>query len=276
MPGAPDPLYVAARRTLLDALEAMETQLDAIVLVGAQAVYLRSGEGDLAVAPYTTDGDLAIRPSALAPYPPLETLLESNGFRRAPGDIGAWAKTVPVGGIDRLMVVDLLVPAGVAGPGRRSVQIPPHDGHAARKANGLEGALVDRDPHVLQALEPEDRRSFNVSVAGPAALLVSKITKIRERAEHPSRQSDKDALDILRLLRAFSTEELHRRMERLLEDPVSADATAQVLDVMPRLFGTPERMGCVMAGRAAEPLEPSDVIAASLAALAQDLIAAMG
>ena len=273
MPGAPDPLYVAARRTLLDALEAMETQLDAIVLVGAQAVYLRSGEGDLAVAPYTTDGDLAIRPSALALYPPFSRATDSGAH---PATSGPGPRPFPWGGIDRLMVVDLLVPAGVAGPGRRSVQIPPHDGHAARKANGLEGALVDRDPHLLQALEPEDRRSFNVSVAGPAALLVSKITKISERAEHPSRQSDKDALDILRLLRAFSTEELHRRMERLLEDPVSADATAQVLDVMPRLFGTPERMGCVMAGRAAEPLEPSDVIAASLAALAQDLIAAMG
>ena len=56
--GAPDPLYVAARRTLLDALEAVEMQLDALVLVGAQAVYLHTGEGDLAVAPYTTDADL--------------------------------------------------------------------------------------------------------------------------------------------------------------------------------------------------------------------------
>lgn len=276
MPGAPDPLYVAARRTLLDALEAMGTQLDAIVLVGAQAVYLRCGEGDLAVAPYTTDGDLVVRPSALAPHPLLETLLESAGFRRAPGDIGAWAKAVPVGGVDRLMVVDLLVPAGVAGPGRRSVLIPPHDGHAARKASGLEGALVDHDPHLLEALEPGDRRLFTVRVAGPAALLVSKITKISERADSPSRRGDKDALDVLRILRAFSTEELRQRMRRLLDDPVSLDVTGRVLEVTPGLFGGPQRLGCMMAGRAAEPLEPAEVIAASLAALAQDLIAAMG
>jgi hypothetical protein len=64
-------------------------------------------------------------------------------------------------------------------------------------------------------------------------------------------------------------------MERLL-DPLSADATAQALDVRPHLFGTPARTGCVKAGRAAEPLEPADIIAASLAALARDLIAAMG
>lgn len=276
MPGAPDPLYVAARRTLLDALEAMETQLDAIVLVGAQAVYLHSGEGDLAVAPYTTDGDLVVRPSALAPYPLLETLLEAAGFQRVPNQIGSWDKSVPVRGVDRLMVVDLLVPAGVAGPGRRSVLIPPHDGHAARKAHGLEGALVDRDPHVLRAMEPDDHRFFTVSIAGPAALLISKVTKISERADSPSRRNDKDALDVLRLLRAFPSEEIRRRMERLRHDPMSADATAQVLDVIPRLFGTPESIGCVMAGRAAEPLEPADIIAASVAALAQDLIAAMG
>jgi len=38
MPGAPDPEYVAARRTLLDALEALGDHRDSIVVVGAQAV----------------------------------------------------------------------------------------------------------------------------------------------------------------------------------------------------------------------------------------------
>lgn len=275
MPGAPDPLYVAARRTLLDALEAVEKQLGAIVLVGAQAVYLHTGEGDLAVAPYTTDGDLVVQPSALAPQPLLEKLLSNAGFARSPNDIGAWAKNVSVEGVDRPMVVDLLVPAGVAGPGRRSVEIPPHDAHAARKANGLEGALVDRDPHVLRALDPEDGRQFTISVAGPAALLVSKVIKISERADRPSRRSDKDALDVLRLLRAVPTAGIRRRMERLLTDPLSAGVTGEALERMPGLFGTPASIGCVMAGRAAEPLEAADIIAASTAALAQDLIAAV-
>lgn len=47
MPGAPDPLYVAARRTLLDALDAVREHLEAVILVGAQAVYVHTGEGDL-------------------------------------------------------------------------------------------------------------------------------------------------------------------------------------------------------------------------------------
>ena len=54
MPGAinPDPEYIAARRVLLDALEALGENRKALVLVGAQAIYLHVGEGDLAVAPY--------------------------------------------------------------------------------------------------------------------------------------------------------------------------------------------------------------------------------
>lgn len=61
----PDAVYVQARRVLLDALEALGDQRDALVLVGAQAIYLHTGEGDLAVAPYTTDGDIALDPSEL-------------------------------------------------------------------------------------------------------------------------------------------------------------------------------------------------------------------
>ena len=40
MPGDPDPLYVRARSALLDATDALAVHLDAIVLVGAQAIYL--------------------------------------------------------------------------------------------------------------------------------------------------------------------------------------------------------------------------------------------
>jgi hypothetical protein len=45
-----DELYVMARQVLLDALDALGPHRDAIVLVGAQAVYLRVGEAKLAVA----------------------------------------------------------------------------------------------------------------------------------------------------------------------------------------------------------------------------------
>ena len=58
-----DDVYVAARRVLLDALEALGPHRVAVTLVGAQAVYLRVGDADIAVAPSTTDGDLALASS---------------------------------------------------------------------------------------------------------------------------------------------------------------------------------------------------------------------
>jgi hypothetical protein len=73
MPGAPDPAYVAARRPLLDALEGLGSQREAVILVGAQAIYLHTGEDDgLAVAPFTTDADLSLDPDRLRPDPRLE------------------------------------------------------------------------------------------------------------------------------------------------------------------------------------------------------------
>ncbi len=46
MSGGPDPLYVRARTALLDAADALVEQLDALVLVGAQAIYLHTGRAD--------------------------------------------------------------------------------------------------------------------------------------------------------------------------------------------------------------------------------------
>lgn len=51
-----------ARTGLLDALEALESHLDALVIVGAQAVYLHTGTTEIALAEFTTDGDVAIDP----------------------------------------------------------------------------------------------------------------------------------------------------------------------------------------------------------------------
>jgi hypothetical protein len=75
-----DPIYVEARRVLLDALTALAPQGAAVILAGAQAVYMRTGEADIAVAPYTTDGDLTLNPSLLVDEPALETAMRSAGF----------------------------------------------------------------------------------------------------------------------------------------------------------------------------------------------------
>jgi hypothetical protein len=91
-----DELYVLARKVLLDAITALGSHRDAIVLVGAQAVYLRVGEADLAVAPFTTDGDLAIDPAVLAEIPPLENALRAAGFfPKTKDSVGIWIATHP-------------------------------------------------------------------------------------------------------------------------------------------------------------------------------------
>jgi hypothetical protein len=77
------PEMVAARRVLLDALDALGPHREAVVLVGAQAVYSHTGSGDLSVAPMTTDADLALRVDGLAEVPELSTAMTGAGFELA-------------------------------------------------------------------------------------------------------------------------------------------------------------------------------------------------
>ena len=140
------PEYVAARTVLLDALEALGSQREAIIVVGAQAIYMHSEDGGIAgYAPYTTDADLALAPSRLADEPHIEKLLEDASFVQK-GDPGIWWKTTIVDGMPRDVEVDIMVPEHFApAGGRRSVRLPPHDKMIARKAIGLEGAILDHD-----------------------------------------------------------------------------------------------------------------------------------
>ena len=57
MPGASKP-EIQARTALLDALEALGAHRDAVVLIGAQAIYIHTGEAPVALAPFTKDADL--------------------------------------------------------------------------------------------------------------------------------------------------------------------------------------------------------------------------
>jgi hypothetical protein len=137
MLGVPDPLDVRARAALLDAIEALDPHLDAIVLVGAQAIYLHTGDADLAVAEYTTDADFTVSPYGLADAPLLGDLLGAAGFtpREHPG---GWLSRDGI-------YIDIMVPEALAGPGTRGARLGPHGKRAARRAKGLEGALVDRE-----------------------------------------------------------------------------------------------------------------------------------
>ncbi|HEY6316400.1 MAG TPA: hypothetical protein VI462_00765 [Acidimicrobiia bacterium] len=78
-----DPRYVAARRVLLDALVTLAPHGTAVIVVGAQAVYLRTGVGDadITIAPYTTDGDLALDPALLGDEPELEAAMRHDPLK---------------------------------------------------------------------------------------------------------------------------------------------------------------------------------------------------
>ena len=232
MPGVPDPLYVLARKALLDT-DALEAHLGAIVLVGAQAIYVQTGEADLAdiahSAPpeYTTDADFSLSPADLSDSPTVASVLVERGFSRR-NNPGAWLS--PDG-----IAIDLMVPEALAGAGSRSADLGPHGNRVARRAKGLEGALVDRERTELASLDPADDRSVTMYVAGPGALLVAKTHKIADRAESPSRIEDKDALDVLRLLRA--TERISPDASRCWHDTNSARLTRDAVAHLPVQFG---------------------------------------
>ncbi len=122
---AHDPEYIAARRVLLDALGALGAHRKAVVLVGAQAIYLHVGAGDLTVAPFTSDGDLALNPTVLDDEPILAEALRAAGFDLAVKP-GTWSLTD--------VQIDLLVPSSLGGPGRRSARLGPHGTEVTRSS----------------------------------------------------------------------------------------------------------------------------------------------
>lgn len=261
-----------ARTALLDALAALESHLDALVIIGAQAVYLHTGTTEIALAEFTTDGDVAVDPDLLSSDPLVEDAMSAAGFSPdpRPSAIGSWISP-------RGVPVDLMVPDAVAGAGRRGVRVPPHDSKSMRRARGIEATLIDNSKMVIRALDPQaDSREFEVSVAGPAALLVAKLHKINDRLETPSRQDNKDAHDIYRLLRAVETQVLAVAIGRLVGVGVSEAVTREALDQLRELFahGASAR-GSLMAGAAEELIGDPTAVSESVALLAQDLLAAL-
>jgi hypothetical protein len=254
---APDPVYVAARHVLLDALEAAEPYRQSLILVGAQAVYLRTEGSPLALSGFTSDADIAIDARTLPPAPPIEQVLAAHGFDADPLEVGRWRRSVRIGGRDIVVPVDLMVPEAIApGAGRRSVELAGHDHLAARRAYGLEAALVNNGPMRINALDPGDRRSVTTRVAGAGALLVAKVHKISERVRggrHLRTPVDKDAGDIFRLMQATSVAEMASAIRLAIDSEVSQSATESALSTLSTLFGRRTALGVEMTVRALGP-----------------------
>lgn len=135
-------LTVVARSVLLDALTALQNHSNAVVLVGAQAVYLHTQEADLGVPAYTSDGDLGIDPDRIGNDPLVEQAMADAGFSRnhdtREPQPGTWWKYASVDGRHSLIEVDLMVPGEfVKAKSRRSVTLPPHNRNAMRNTPGL-------------------------------------------------------------------------------------------------------------------------------------------
>jgi len=156
-----------------------------------------------------------------------------------------------------------MVPEQLAGGGTRGARLGPHGKRAARRAKGLEGALVDRGMPTIASLDPDDGRNVELWVAGPGALLVAKVQKIAERLGAQDRVRDNDALDVLRLLRAVDTADLADRLTALASTDLSAGATEEAIGLLPNLFGSVESEGVAMTVRAVGAAEDSATIAAS-------------
>lgn len=261
-----DPRYVAARRVLLDALEALAEHKQAIIVAGAQAVYLRTSEGErgiaphttdgdlvIGIAPFTTDGDLAIDPAVLGDEPQLETAMRAAHFTRSLTEPGIWLATTTVEGTELTIPIDLIVPEGVAPPGgRRGARLGPHGDRAARRAVGLEAALVDHSPMTAPALEPSDTRQFEVEVAGVAAMFVAKAHKIHDRLQsnRPGRAEDKDAADVYRLMQTTSPNDVAATLADLRMHEVAGPVTEAAIGYLVELFGRRNGQGVRMAGQA--------------------------
>jgi hypothetical protein len=269
MPGELADAYIRARRVLLDTLEALQEQRQAVLLVGAQAISLHTGAGELAVQPYTSDADLVLNPDDLTDEPRLEQLLTAAGFRCSPNQdqIGTWI------GRDNVPV-DLMVPEARSGRGRRSADLGVHGNRVARKARGLEGALVDNTVMTIGAFEPVDPRRFDVRVAGPAALLVAKLHKVWERRDSAGRRDDKDALDVYRLLE-LPTDRLATPLGKLLTNTLAGEIAREAVRYLRILFGSQDAQGVTMVLQATEGLEDADTIASLCVALADDLLNAL-
>lgn len=211
------PEYIAARSALLDVLELLEPHRDAIVVIGAQAVYAHAPAETTQYSTYTTDADLAFDPDLMASSPDIAVLLRGAGYQLEQQPNGGDQPGVfrSPSGIE----IDLMAPQAALQPStRRSAILPGQSKHSVRSVHGLECALVDCEIMVLHSLEVGHDRSVSVKVAGPAALVIAKLVKIEERSKgRRDRIVSKDAADLMRLLRHCDAVRIGHKLRELRE-----------------------------------------------------------
>lgn len=114
-------------------------------------------------------------------------------------------------------------------------------------------------------------------VAGSAAMLVSKLFKLGERAgSSPDRLENKDAHDVFRILQGTGIRQLVQRYRQLLDSDVSSDVAVDAMGYLNELFATgPTAVGSMMAGRAETGVGEPEIVSQQVALLARELLAAL-
>ncbi len=117
-PGGTEDLLAQSRSALLDALQALDAHRDAVIVVGAQAIYLRTAGAPVALAEATKDSVLVVDPRCLHDDPLIEEAMRIGGFlpNLESQQPGAWVNSEGI-------PVDLMVPEQLAGPGGRMLAL---------------------------------------------------------------------------------------------------------------------------------------------------------
>jgi hypothetical protein len=197
--------------------------------------------------------------------------MKARGFALKANQVGIWECDRSVN--ETVVTIDLLVPDSLGGAGARGARLEGHDYKAARKVRGLEGCLIDKAQMPIASLDLADSRVFDVWIAGPAALIVTKCYKLAERIqESPRRVKPKDAYDVLRLLRGVSMDRLVDGFRSMAADAMAQESASVGAEHLRSLFGRPGLRGSELAAQAADGLEDSVTVRQSCSALAMELI----
>ncbi len=246
VPGAPDPAFSAAREILLDVLATLSVYpSSAIIVVGAQAVYLRTAMIIIDAAPFTIDSDIAIDPRIIPETPSLRALLEDHGYVLRDNQPGLYSAPHLEPHISEAANVDIIVPElFAADAGRRNANLQYDGSRAARRTAGLEIALYDNSPLDVGSFASPHRVLHNVHVAGRAALLVAKAHKLGDHIEDPTRpMKAKDALDVYRLLAASPAGEIAGTLRSHAGKPNVDTVIVQAVTFLRKLFATADAPG---------------------------------
>lgn len=259
---------IGARLALLDALEALEPHLDSLILVGSQAIYIHTYGRNSKVAEFTRDADLAIDSRILNPSPLIELLLDEAGFKlKDPRLPGGWSSETDVR-------VDIMVAEVFSGTDGPSADVGPHGETVARSTRGIEGCLADNSYRTICSKDETDGRSFEIKVAGPAALIIAKSFKIHERISDSSRRlEDKDAHDVYRILSTISLATVISGIETMLKDEAIRPVVVEGLGYVEILFAAGfDAEGSMRAGRAELGVGDPQIVAQAASILAGELI----